>query len=136
MKYSSREDIIVIFIFGIAGLIIPSVVVMQHFLGVDPLSLLHLSWGRTGLGIAFTVLATLVCFLNLYLSLIVPWLYERHHGTLADFAGMSGLPIIGSFFVFCAGALMPPSVPLGIYLLLIYVIDGNGLPWFFISIVR
>ena len=136
MKYASREDIIVVVIFAIAGIIVPGVVVMHHFMGVDPLSPLHLSWGRTGLGIAFTVLATAVCLLNCYLSLIVPWLYERRHGSLADFAGMSGLPLIGSFFVLCSGALMPPSLSLGVYLLVIYVIDGNGLPLSFISIVR
>jgi hypothetical protein len=55
---------------------------------------------------------------------------------MADFAGMSGLPVIGGFFILCAGSLMPPSVLLGIFLLLLYVIDGNGIPWIFISIVQ
>jgi hypothetical protein len=55
---------------------------------------------------------------------------------MADFANVSGLPVVGGFFIFCAGALMPPSAPLGICLLLLYVIDGNGIPWFFISIIQ
>ena len=128
MKYSSREDIVVLVIFVIIGLIVPGVVVLRHFIGIDPLSLLNIKWGRTVLGIVFTLLATGVCLLNFYLSLLVPWLYRRRHGSMADFAHMSGLPLIGGFFIFCAGALMPPSVPLGIYLLLLYVIDGNGIP--------
>jgi hypothetical protein len=74
--------------------------------------------------------------LNFYLSILVPWLYKRQHGSMADFVHMSGLPVIGGFFIFCAGALMPPSVLLGIFLLLLYVVDGNGLPWFFVSIIQ
>ena len=136
MKYSSREDIVVLVIFVIIGLIVPGVVVLRHFIGIDPLSLLNIKWGRTVLGIVFTLLATGVCLLNFYLSLLVPWLYERRHGSMADFAHMSGLPLIGGFLIFCAGALMPPSVMLGIYLLLLYVIDGNGIPCFFVSVIR
>jgi hypothetical protein len=55
---------------------------------------------------------------------------------MEGFAHVSGLPLIGGFFIFCAGVLMPPSVPLGIYLLLLYAIDGNGIPWLFFSILQ
>ena len=136
MKYSSREDIVVLVIFVIIGLIVPGVVVLRHFIDIDPMSVLNIKWGRTVLGIVFTLLATGVCLLNFYLSLLVPWLYKRRHGSMADFAHMSGLPLIGGFFIFCAGALMPPSVLLGIYLLLLYVIDGNGIPCFFVAVIR
>jgi hypothetical protein len=136
MKYSSRADIVVLLIFVIIGLIVPGVVVLRHFISIDPVSILNIKWGRTVLGIIFTLLATGACLLNFYLSLLVPWLYKRRHGSMADFAHMSGLPLIGGFFILCAGALMPPSVPLGIYLLLLYVIDGNGIPCFFFAVVR
>jgi hypothetical protein len=136
MSNLSHEDVIVIIIFAIIGLIIPAVVALHHFIGIDPLSMLHITWGRTVLGIVFTLLATGVCLLNFYLTLFIPWLYKRRHGSMADFAHVSGLPLIGGFFIFCAGVLMPPSVPLGICLLLLYVIDGNGIPWFFISIIQ
>ncbi len=136
MSNLSREDVIVLIIFATIGLIIPAVVALRHFIGIDPLSMLHIKWGRTVVGVVLTILATGVCLLNFYLSLLVPWLYKRRHGSMADFAHMSGLPLIGGFFIFCAGALMPSSVLLGIYLLLLYVIDGNGIPWFFISIIQ
>ena len=136
MEYSSLEDIVVLVIFLIIGLIVPGVVLLRHFIGIDPISLLNIKWARTVLGIVFTLLATGVCLLNFYLSLLVPWLYKRRHGSMADFAHMSGLPLIGGFFIFCAGVLMPASVPLGIYLLLLYVIDGNGIPCFFVSVIR
>jgi hypothetical protein len=132
----SRVDVIVLIIFATIGLIIPAVVVLHHFIGVDPLSMLNIKWGRTVVGVVFTILATGVCLLNFYLSLVVPWLYKRRHGSMADFAHMSGLPIIGGVFIFCAGALMPPSVLLGIFLLLLYFIDGNGIPQFFILIIQ
>jgi hypothetical protein len=136
MANLSREDVIVFIIFATIGLIIPAVVALRHFIGIDPLSLLNIKWGRTVLGIVFTLLATGVCLLNFYLTLLVPWLYKRRHGSMADFRGVSGLPVIGGFFICFAGALMPPSVPLGICLLLLYVIDGNGIPWFFISFIQ
>ena len=136
MSDLSREDVIVIIIFATIGLIIPAVVALRHFIGIDPLSMLHITWGRTVLGIVFTLLATGVCLLNFYLSLLVPWLYKRRHGSMADFAHMSGLPWLGGIFIFFAGALMPPSVLLGIFLLLLNVIDGNGIPWFFVSIIQ
>jgi hypothetical protein len=136
MKYSSPKDIAVLVIFGIIGLIVPGVVVLRHFIGIDPLSLLYIKWGRTVLGIVFTVLATGVCLLNFYLTILVPLFYKRRHDSMADFAHMSGLPLIGGFFIFCAGALMPPSVLLGIYLLLLYFIDGNGIPCSLVSVIR
>jgi hypothetical protein len=55
---------------------------------------------------------------------------------MKDFAHMSGLPVFGSIFVFCAGALLSSSIYMGIFLLLIYVIDGNGFPYFFLCIIR
>jgi hypothetical protein len=136
MKYSSPKDIAVLVIFGIIGLIVPAVVVLRHFIGIDPLSLLYIKWGRTVLGIVFTVLATGVCLLNFYLTILVPLFYKRRHDSMADFAHMLGLPLIGGFFIFCAGALMPPSVLLGIYLLLLYFIDGNGIPCSLVSVIR
>jgi hypothetical protein len=136
MENSSRVDIIVVIIFATIGLIIPAVVVLRHFFGFDPLAMLHITWGRTVVGVIFTLLATGVCVLNFYLGLVAPWLYERQHGSMEGFAGMSGLPVIGGFFILCAGALMPPSALLGIFLLLLYVIDGNGIPWAIISIIQ
>ena len=136
MPNLSHEDVIVFIIFATIGLIIPAVVALHHFIGIDPLSMLHLKWGRTVLGVIFTILATGVCLLNFYLSLLVPWLYKRRHGSMANFAHVSGLPFLGGLFILFAGALMPPSVLLGSFLLLLYVIDGNGIPWFFISIIQ
>lgn len=136
MSNLSREDVIVLIIFATIGLTIPAVIALRHFIGIDPLSMLHINWGRTVVGVVFTILATVVCLLNFYLSLVVPWLHKRRYGSMADFAHVSGLPLIGGFFVLCSGALMPPSVPLGIYLMLLYVIDGSGIPWFFISIIQ
>lgn len=136
MANLSREDVMVLIIFATIGLIIPAVVALRHFVGIDPLSMLHIKWGRTVIGVVFTILATGVCLLNFYLTLFVRWLHKRRHGSMTAFAHVSGLPVVGGLFIFCAGVLMPPSIPLGIYLLLLYVIDGNGIPWFFISIVK
>lgn len=129
-------DAVVIIIFATIGLIIPAIVISHHYIGIDPLLFLNITWGRTFFGIVFTILATIVCLWNFYLSILVPWLYVRMHGSMKNFACTSGLPLPGGFFVLFSGVLMPPSILLGTFLLLLYVIDGNGFPVFFFSIIR
>lgn len=136
MAKISREDVIVCIIFATIGLLIPIVVLLRNFIGIGTLSSLHINWGGTVVGTVFTVLAAGVCLLNFYLSTLVPWLYKRQHGSMADFRGVSGLPIVGGIFILCAGALMPSSVSFGIFLMLLYIIDGNGIPRFFVSIIQ
>ena len=136
MAKLSREDVIVFILFAAIGLLIPVVVALRHFIGINPLSSLHINWGGTAVGTVFTLLATGVCLLNFYLSILVPWLYKWRHGSMADFRGVSGLPVVGGIFILCAGALMPSSVSFGIFFLLLYIIDGNGIPWFFVSIIQ
>lgn len=101
---------------------------------MDPVSMLTMNWGRTVAGILFTVLATGVCLLNFYLVTFVPWEYKQQHGSMEGYAHVSGLPVIGGFFILCAGALMPPSISLGVFLLLLYLIDSHGIPRIFLAI--
>lgn len=131
-----KTDVIFLVVLSVIGLAIPAVIVCQHFVGMDVLALLQLSSGRTVVGSIFTILAILVCLLNFYLTFLNPWLYRIAHGSMEDYGSMSGLPLVGSIFIVLAGALMPGSVILGIFLLILYAIDGNGIPWVFISILR
>ena len=121
--------------FTTVALMVPAVVVMRHFLQIDPLALLHITWGRTVIGVIFTLLATAVTSLNFYLAIIAPWSHQRQHGSMKDYYNMSGLPLIAGFFILCAGALLPSSIVLGIYLLTLYAFDAGGLPWFFYAIL-
>ena len=131
-----RTDIIVLILFLTIALVIPAVIVLQHFAGVDTLSLLKIEWGRTVLGIGFTLLASVVCIWNFALNVVGPWLYRREHDGNEDIGHVSGLPVIGGFFIMFAAALMPSSIFLGVYLFLLYTIDANGLPWVVISLIR
>ena len=136
MTKISKEDLIALIIFAMCGLIPPVAIIARHFYEIDPLAWLNIKWGREVLGYISLTLATLVCLFNFYISIYVPWEYERKHGSMKDFAHFSGLPVLGSIFVFCAGALLPPSIYMGFFLLLIYVVDGNGFPYFFFCIIR
>ena len=138
MTDRAPEDIVVLIVFSAIALIVPTVVVAHHFYGVDPLAWLRLDYEatRTFVGAVLGVVALLVSALNFYVSTLVPWRYERRHGTMAGFAHMSGLPIIGSLLVLGAGALLPPVVWLGASLLVLYVIDGNGFPRLLYSFAR
>ena len=45
--------------------------------GGDTMSLLKIKWGRTVVGIGFTLLASVVCIWNFYLHVVGPWDYNR-----------------------------------------------------------
>ncbi len=123
-----------IFTFGLIGIAIPAVIALQHFSGLDPLAwLLEFIWsgqkvmafrtndlgGRTFAGVMCTVPATLVCLFNF-------WRYLQH----GEEGGGSGLPVIGSFFLLGAVAVMPGSVFWGYAFLVLYAMDTDGFGWF------
>ncbi len=135
MPDDTRTDTVVMLLFTVVALSVPAAVVLRHFLHIDPLALLHITWGRTVIGVIFTLLATAVTALNFYLAIIAPWSHQRRHGSMKDYYNMSGLPLIGGFFICCAGALLPSSSVIGIYLLVLYALDAGGLPWFFYAIL-
>lgn len=131
-----KEDLYAIVFFAALGIAVPGVVVFRHFLGIDIVPFITPISVRTVVGILLAIVATLVCALNFYLYFISPWLYRREHGNMDGYGSMSGLPIVGGFFVLGAGALMPESMVTGVYLLLLYALDTNGVPWFFFHILR
>ena len=135
MQYDTRTDIIVMILFGLVALLVPTAIVMRHFLEIDPLAWLHIKWGRTVVGVVFALLATAVAGLNFFLTFLAPWLHRRRHGNLDEYHNVSGLPVIGNFFIFCAGTLLPPSIATGVYMLALYGLDTGGLPWFFYAIL-
>ncbi len=133
---TSLVDIIGVFTIGLIGIVIPTVITLQHFAGLDTIAWLEsIWWGsfsvrlldpdyRTGLGVAFTVVATLVCLFNFWryqMSLT----YQRH----GEGGGGSGLPVIGSFFLLGAVAVMPGSVFWGYAFLVLYAMDTDGFGW-------
>ena len=130
-KNNSRVDLIVALLFAIIALVIPALVAVRHFFGMDPIFFLHITWGRTAVGVVSAIVATLITLLNIWRVWLEPWLYKRQHGSFDDYHGPSGLPIIGEVFIAAAGVLLPPSMPVGIILLLLYVADPGGLLTFF-----
>lgn len=131
-----KEDLYSIVFFVALGIAVPGVIVIRHFLGIDIASFITPISVRTVVGILLAIIATLVCVFNFYLFFISPWLYRRTHGSMEDYDAPSGMPIVGGFFILGAGALMPESTITGVYLLLLYALDTNGVPWFFFHTFR
>ena len=104
------EDIVAGIIFTVTGLAIPSAVAAHHFFSIDVMAFANLGVSRHVFGWSFAVMAFAVAGLNIYLSFIDPWIYERETGSLEGYSGMSGLPAIGGFFVLFA-ALPCNTVP-------------------------
>lgn len=135
MQAEKRIDLIVLTLFTCAALAVPATIIARHFLQIDPLALLRLDWGRTVAGSLFGLLATLTTALNFYLAVIAPWRHRSRHGNLDDYHSISGLPLIGGFFILGAAALLPASSLMGICLLLLYSLDSGGLAWFFYAML-
>ena len=133
---NSRADTVALLLFIAVALVIPAAVIAQHFFGVDILSALRLGPVRLYVGIGFAALAILITLLNVYLSFVAPWLHYREHGDMQDYSHMSGFPVIAGLFVLFAGVLVPSSPPVGVVLLITYLADTGGLPWFLFSVWR
>lgn len=131
----SRIDAIVVILFSAIGIGIPTVIVLRHFMGVDLLAWLPVP-GKVVAGSVFVFVSLLVCAWNFYLSFVNPWLHKRKHGNLNEFRSTSGLPVIGGIFIAFAATFMPASTALGVLLLSLYAMDGYGLPWILISVLR
>ena len=131
----SRVDLVTFLLFLSLGIAIPVVIVLHHFIYPEFLAWLAIT-GRAVVGILFAVLSLLVCSWNFYLAFVNPWLYRREHGSMDDYRASSGLPIIGGFFIAFAAVLLPASQAVGLALLFLYVIDGYGLPWVLVALIR
>ena len=133
---------------GLIGIVIPTVIALQHFAGLDPLAwLLESFWSgqkvmefrtdhlgaRIVGGVFITVLATLVCLYNFWCYLY--WLYHRRQGN-KEGGFSSGIPVIGSFFLLGAVAVMPESVFWGIFFLMLYATDAEGFAWIMVFGLR
>lgn len=129
------EDIVAGIVFTVTGLAIPAAVAAHHFFSIDVMAFANLGSSRLVFGWSFAVMAVAVAGLNVYLSFIAPWRYKRATGSMQNYSWVSGLPAIGGFFVLFAGALIPASPAVGATLLVVYVADTGGLPWFFVSTV-
>ena len=136
MKEMHKEDIISLVIFGLIALVVPTLIICRHFYGMDPAGFIPLGRSRILLGWISTILAFMICLYNFYTTIYVPWSYHRKHGSMDGFAHTSGLPMLGVIFVIGSAVMMPVSINLGIALLVLYLIDGNGLPYLFLTFLR
>ena len=131
-----KEDVYAILAFSVVGVIILVVVVLRHFLGLDLVPFIRPLFARTLVGVLLAVAASLVCALNFFLHFVSPRLYKKEHGSMEGYDEMSGLPVVSGFFVLGAGALMPESTFTGGFLLALFALDPNGVPWFFLRLLR
>jgi hypothetical protein len=131
-----RVDVIVVTLVAVFGLLFLAAIVARQFFGADPIAPLHMSWGRTTVGVIFAVLASLVILLNVWLVWVGPWLSRHEQGDSSDYAGPSGLPVIGSILVAVAGILLPSSAVLGVVLVVLYLLDPLGLPAVLLVVAR
>lgn len=102
--------------------------------GVLVTSIVYGAVRGTGLttGLALVLFAALFAALNLHLSFTRPLLYRWTHGSMAGYRFVSGIPLVGAFFVVAGvlvwfGDVVTASVGLGVLL-----VDTGGPVWLLI----
>jgi hypothetical protein len=102
--------------------------------GVLVASIVYGAVRGTGLtaGLALVLFAALFAALNLHLSFTHPLLYRWTHGSMAGYRFVSGIPLVGAFFVVAGvlvwfGDVVTASVGLGVLL-----VDTGGPVWFLV----
>jgi hypothetical protein len=85
---------------------------------------------RIIIGLALLGLGTLVTCVNVYTSFIRYPLHRWRGGTRGDFRWVSGLPVVGSAFLWLAALWLARQPALMWTALVISLFDTGGLHWF------
>ena len=101
-------------------------------------SLFYGTGGWTGefVGLGCTVLGLLIGLLNVHLSFVRPRLYFWRHRSLEGYQFVSGIPVVGTFFVVIGGILGFRELPTAAIGLITLILDTGGSPWFLIMTWR
>jgi hypothetical protein len=84
----------------------------------------------SGFGIGLAIVGALVAALNAYLSFVRPLLYAWRHGSINGMKNISGIPVLGTFFVVASGVLGFADWRVAAVGLVALVLDTGGIPWF------
>jgi hypothetical protein len=87
-----------------------------------------------GLGLAACALFPAV--LNVFLSVVRPTVYRWRRGSLDGVRNVSGLPLIGTFFVVLAGFVGFGDWRVAVVGLVVLAFDCGGLPWVLVATWR
>ena len=82
------------------------------------------------IGLALFVLGTLVTCVNVYTSFIRYPLHRWRGGTRDEFRWVSGVPLVGSLFLWLAALFLVGRPVLAWAALVMSLIDTGGLHWF------
>ncbi len=115
-----------LFVFGLIAfaILVPALIVKVLLLGES--SSFSLSTRTVG-GLVAGLLAFAAVVFNLYLGFVRAWLHKRRFGTMDGFQYASGMPFLGSIFVFYAAMTLPTNTSAGVSLLLLYFLDPLGI---------
>lgn len=81
-------------------------------------------------GMVLVIGACLVGCLNFYLSFARPWMYRRMYGSMDGYRFLSGLPVVGTFFLVAGSVIGFGSTTIGLLGILSALFDSGGLLWF------
>ena len=117
-----------LFVLGLStfALLIPCFIIWKHLMG--ELSA-ELEWQSLSsiVGLVLAAFAAFLVFFNLYTSFLRAWLHKRKHGNYDNFQNVSGAPALGSILIFVAALFLPACMPVGIILLVLYLLDMGGI---------
>ena len=78
------------------------------------------------------LMAALGFFLNIFLSIIRPWLYKLKHGSMESYRFISGIPLLISLAAVYSSVFLTPRIWPSILASFIVMLDFGGPVWFVI----
>ena len=139
MSLSLKEKIddfgfLALLVFFLVGA--PIYVFKKHILGEQSAVLLGFSSFSGISGFIMLLLATYIVLTNIYLTFIRPRAYEKQHGSMEDYRNISPVPLVGSFLLWWSMVLLPSNYLIGVFCLMLFVLDTSGAPWAVVHLFR
>lgn len=115
-----------------ASIAIPGIVIYRQLLGHSDVEPSNMNWIVCFVPLYFAVFVTLF---NAHLNFSRPWLHYIKHKNMENYRFVSGIPAVGSIAILVSSLWSPPSLWIGILMLVTYILDTGGLLLFAVTVV-
>lgn len=140
MRKFTKQDYQVLFVIGTIGATLLIAAVWPHLIAprlrssIEPVEVN--SRIATTFGYTFLIFATLIALLHIRFAWIRPLLHYFRHRSFENYTQSSSVPLLVEWFLLFGSFLVSPSTSIGIYILVIGLVNPGSMHWAFLSMVQ
>ena len=83
--------------------------------------------------VGFMVAASVIVAVNLYTSLLGPYLFRLRHGSMENYRFVSGIPMIGTLLIVLSAVIGFGVIGSALIGIILFTVDSGGSGWFVIA---